>query len=76
MTITRVLFRPLKKLSKLHKFRASNCVFCGFDSGIFTLTFTVNDRYLQDLSIDFSGKHPEAYISDPYVFDNSESEQQ
>ena len=77
MTITRVLLRPLKKTAQLRKFRASNCVFCGLEGSMLTITFEIdtNKEIMQDLAIDFSNKRiPRVYISKPYTYDNAESE--
>lgn len=78
MTITRVLLKPLKKTAQLKKFRASDCVFCGFENNIFTMTFEIDNTYtevMQDLSIDFTNKRlPKVFISKPYTYDNAESE--
>lgn len=78
MTITRVLLKPLKKTAQLNRFRSSNCVFCGFESNMFTMTFRIDnvdaEEVLQDLAIDFSGRHIGVMISDPYTYDNALSE--
>ncbi len=78
MKITRVSLKPLKKISKLNKFRASNCIFCGFSGSMFTITFQIGteleEAVMQDLAIDFSNiRFPKAYISKPYTHDNAES---
>ena len=58
MKITRVVLKPLKKVSKLNKFNTSNCVWCGFSDNVFTITFKLSDdsteESLQDLAIDLS----------------------
>ena len=79
MTTTRVLLKPLKKTAQLKRFRASNCVFCGFEGNMFTMTFQLDnedaEEVLQDLSIDFTNKRlPKVFISKPYTYDNAESE--
>lgn len=80
MKITRVSLKPLKKPPKLNKFRACNCVFCGFTDNTFTITFQISDdleekEVMQELVIDFSNiRFPKAYISKPYTFNNAESE--
>lgn len=79
MKITRVSLKPLKKLSRLDKFRASNCVFCGVTDNTFTVTFQIGielgEAVMQDLVMDFSNiRFPKAYISKPYICDNAESE--
>lgn len=79
MKITRVLLRPLRKTAQLKKFRASNCVFCGFEGGMFTMTFQLDnadaEEVLQDLAIDFTNKHlPKVFISEPYYWNNAETE--
>lgn len=78
MKITRVLLKPLKKTAQLKRFRASNCVFCGFEGGMFTMTFQLDnvdaEEVLQDLAIDFTNKRlPKIFISKPYTY-NAESE--
>lgn len=79
MKITRVSLKPLKKLSRLDKFRASNCVFCGVTDNTFTVTFQIGielgEAVMQDLLIDFSNIcFPKVYISKPYTYGNAESE--
>ena len=79
MRITRVSLKPLKKLSRLDKFRAPNCVFCGVTDNTFTVTFQIGieleEAVMQDLVIDFSNiRFPKVYISKPYTYNNAESE--
>lgn len=68
MKITRVVLKPLKKVSKLNKFNTSNCVWCGFSDNAFTITFKLGDNSteesLQDLAIDLSNvRLPKVYLS-------------
>ena len=79
MKITKVSLEPLQKTYELEKFRASDCVFCGFLDNMFQMTFRISDNVekevMQDLAIDFSNVHkPKIYLSKPYVYDNAESE--
>lgn len=77
MTITKVLLRPLKKTAQLKRFKASNCVSCGFEGGMLTFTFIINNKkeLLQDLAVDYSNKKfPRIYISYPYTHNNAECE--
>ena len=79
MRVTRVSLKPLKKLSKLDKFRSSNCVFCGVTDNTFTITFQIGielgEAVMRDLLIDFSNiRFPKVYISKPYTYGNAESE--
>lgn len=75
MKITRVTLKPLKKKSKLHKFSLLNCVFCGFENDMFTMTFEINEGIMQDLVIDFSDKkHNQILISNPYTNLNADCE--
>lgn len=80
MKITRVVLKPLRKPSKLKKFRASNCVFCSFTDNTFTITFQISNdaekEAMQDLVIDFSNiRLPKVYLSKPFAYDNAESEE-
>ncbi len=75
----RVHLKPLKKPSRLAAFRASNCVFCGFENNIFTITFRISDdmkeEVMQELVIDFSNvRKSRIYISKPFTYDNVKSE--
>ena len=79
MKITRVVLKPLKKVSKLNKFNTSNCVGCGFSDNVFIITFKVGDNSteesLQDLAIDLSNvRLPKVYLSRPYTHNNAESD--
>ena len=79
MIITRVLLRPLKKTAQLKRFKASNCVSCGFTDNAFTITFQISDdleeEVMQDLVINFSNvRIPKVFISKPYTYNNAGSE--
>lgn len=74
MILTKVLLRPLKKTTQLKRFKQSNCVFCGFEGGMLTMTFVINAKteLLQDLAIDYANKRsPRIYISEPYTHNNA-----
>lgn len=74
----RVHLKPLKKPSRLAAFRTSNCVFCGFENNIFTITFRISndmkEDVMQDLVIDFNSRFPKIYLSKPFSYSNVESE--
>ena len=75
MKMTRVSLKPLKKRSKLHNFSLLNCVFCGFDNNMFTMTFEISKGIMQDLVINFSNRnHNQILISKPYTNLNADSE--
>ena len=79
MTTTRVLLKPLKKTAQLKRFRASNCVFCGFTDNAFTITFQISDdleeEVMQDLVSDSSNvRIPKVCISKPSTQDNADSD--
>ena len=78
MIITKVSLKPLHKISQLKNLRACNCVACGYEDDMFTMTFQLDNaegkEILQDLSIIFEKRIPEIYISQPYTYNNAGSE--
>lgn len=78
MILTKVLLKPLHKMSQLKKLRAFSCVACGYEGNMFTMTFQLDnadvEEILQDLSIIFEKRIPKVYISEPYTYDNAGSE--
>lgn len=79
--MVKVFLKPLQKMKQLENFRVSNCVFCGSENGMFTMTFQLNHdstrKVLQDVSIIFKGeKSPGVYLSEPYTYKNVKGEVQ
>lgn len=75
--ITRVHLEPLKRKSQLKSLLSAKFVNGGFDDNgnLFSLTFKVNNEKLQDIAISFEKHHlPCIYISEPYFYDNAETE--
>ena len=73
--MTKVLLKPLHKISQLKKLRACNCVACGYEGNMFTMTFQLDnadaEEILQDLTIIFEKRIPKVYISEPYYWNNA-----
>lgn len=78
MIMTKVSLKPLHKISQLKKLRACNCVACGYEGNMFTMTFQLDnadaEEILQDLTIIFEKCIPKVYISEPYTYNNAGSE--
>lgn len=78
MIMTKVSLRSLHKTSQLKKLRACNCVACGYEGNMFTMTFQLDnadaEEILQDLTIIFEKRVPKVYISEPYIYNNAGSE--
>ena len=78
MIMTKVSLKPLHKISQLKDLRACNCVACGYEGNMFTMTFQLDnakgEEVLKDLSIIFEKHIPKIYISEPYTYNNAGSE--
>ena len=78
MILTKVSLKPLHRKSQLEKLRACNCLSCGYEGNMFTMTFQLDnadaEEILQDLSIIFEKRVPKVYISEPYTYNNAGSE--
>nr|DAW80313.1 MAG TPA: hypothetical protein [Caudoviricetes sp.] len=78
MIMTKVSLKPLHKITQLKGLKACNCVACGYEGNMFTMTFQLDnadaEEILQDLTIIFEKRVPKVYISEPYTYNNAGSE--
>lgn len=75
MIMTKVLLKPLHKISQLKDLKSCNYVVCGYEGNMFTMTFQLDnakgEEVLKDFSIIFERHIPKIYISEPYTYNNA-----